>query len=219
MLITFLNFLRKMLCRTCLTHCQVGSPGPVFISSSYTTKHYCTLRKNSDTRFYFSAFLPSPMVVASLCSGAMQALGPSPGSFWLLLWMLKNVPRKQVGFCACSPPMGCCSYFFPPSPSLSPENLEETRGKELDPFMSRVPRDLAFKNSIKFQLFSSTCLFLLCSAKGEIMCAPASPQTGLSPFGIQFVWLPCDFRVFFFSFKKKITALLRYNSHKYNSLF
>lgn len=35
--------------------------------------------------------------------------------------------------------------FLCPTPSLSPENLEETCGKELDPFVSKAPRDLAFK--------------------------------------------------------------------------
>ena len=45
--------------------------------------------------------------------------------------------------------------FLCPTPNLSPENLEATCGKELDPFVSKPPRDLAFKTSLKFQLFSS----------------------------------------------------------------
>lgn len=89
--------------------------------------------------------------------------------------------------------------FLSPTPNLPPENLEETHGEELNRFVARVPRDLTFKNSVKLQLFSSTCLFLTCSVKrGNDLCVPVSPEGGSLLFGIQFVWLPCDFRFLLF---------------------
>lgn len=169
----------------------------LYIIPHNTSAHSGTFwRKNSGIMlYYFSAFLPSTPAVADLTFVSVQDLGPSPQHL-IPFDLYAKEWSQEISWVLCLFTIkGLLLVSLCPSPSLSSKNLEETCGRDRL-FVSRTPRDLAFKNSFKFRLFSSYfCLFLPCSAKGErnSSCVPVFPQRALTPFGIQLFWLPCDF--------------------------